>query len=52
MWLLLEGVSAVTLTVMGDEEPLIPLGEADPEWLVNAKSAYSNGFFITDDFTI
>lgn len=51
-WLVMEAGSAAALAVMGDEEPVVTLAADDPEWLVNAKSAYTNGFFITDDLTI
>jgi len=51
-WLLLEGICAGALSVMTSDEVAPELSAADPEWLVNAKSAYVNGFFITDDHTI
>ncbi len=49
VWLALEGVSALVLAAMGPE---VELREDDPEWLVNAKSAYRNGFFVTDDHVL
>ena len=52
MWLLIELVSAGALAVLPDPTEVSDLQAADPEWLVNAKSAYAHGFFIHDNHTL
>ena len=52
VWILLELTSAGVLAVLGDGEREVALRAQDPEWLVNARSAFSTGLFIRDEHAI